>query len=85
MRFERQYRSNQQSRKSQWSRRLSIGLGIIVVLLGLVALPAPGPGVLVIGLGAALLARESLWVAQRLDQAEVKLRRLLRRGGTNPR
>lgn len=80
-RFEQQHESNQKSRKSRrWARPVWILLGVVVVLIGFVALPAPGPGMLVIAGGAALLARESLLVARLLDGLEVRIRRLLGRG-----
>ena len=78
-RFEQQHESNQKSRKSRWARSAWILLGIVVVLIGVVALPAPGPGTLVLAGGAALLARESLLVARVLDGIEVRIRRLLGR------
>ena len=75
-RFTRQYESNQEERKHKWTRPAMIALGALIILVGIVALPAPGPGMLVIAAGAALLARESRWIAERLDAAEVSLRRL---------
>ena len=75
-RFTRQYESNQEERKHKWTRAAMIALGALIILVGIVALPAPGPGMLVIAAGAALLARESRWIAERLDAAEVSLRRL---------
>jgi uncharacterized protein (TIGR02611 family) len=80
-RFKRQFEENQQERKHRWFRPVVIVVGVAVVLVGLVALPAPGPGILIVAAGAALLARESRWIAERLDLAEVKLRRL---AGKNP-
>ena len=76
-RFEKQYQANQRARHAKWVRPVVILLGIAVTLIGLVALPAPGPGTLVIAAGGALLARESLWIARRLDDVEVKGRKLL--------
>ena len=53
-----------------------LALGAIIILAGIVALPAPGPGMLVIAAGAVVLARESKWIAERLDAAELRVRRL---------
>ena len=58
-RFTRQYESNQEERKHKWTRPAMIALGALIILVGIVALPAPGPGMLVIAAGAALLARRS--------------------------
>jgi GMP synthase PP-ATPase subunit len=57
---------------------LWIGVGVVIVAVGIVALPAPGPGFLVIALGAALLARESLVVARAADWVELRLREALK-------
>lgn len=78
-RFQQQYESNQKSRQSQWARPAWILLAVGLVLIGILALPAPGPGTLVIAGGGALLARESLVVARVLDGLEVRIRRLLGR------
>ena len=40
-------------------------------------LVAPGPGILVLVLGAAMVAQESLPVARFLDAAEVRIRRAI--------
>ena len=49
-------------------------VGILIVAVGIVALPAPGPGTLVIAFGAAFIARESMVVARFMDWTELKLR-----------
>jgi len=59
-------------------RVLQITFGVLIMLAGAVMLVTPGPGWLMIGVGAALLARESLFVARLLDRIEITLRRLLR-------
>lgn len=74
-RFTRQFESNQQERAGKWVRLAMIALGVVVVAVGLVALPAPGPGILIVAAGLALLARESRWIAEKLDAVEVKVRR----------
>jgi uncharacterized protein (TIGR02611 family) len=75
-RFEAEYHRARERRTSVWKRRAVVVLGIALIAIGVVALPAPGPGWLVIGAGGALLARESLTVAHFLDSAEVRGRRL---------
>jgi hypothetical protein len=42
--------------------------------VGLFLMPAPGPGTIVLLLGAAIAAQESLRVARVMDWAEVRLR-----------
>ena len=73
-RFQAQYAAQQKSRRPAWMRPLWIAGGTALMAIGVVALPAPGPGFLVIGLGAALVARESLFAARILDWIELRLR-----------
>ena len=75
-RFERLHQEHQKGRHLQWMRPLMILLGIVVIAVGVVLLPAPGPGWLVIGAGAGLLARELLFLARFLDRLEVRVRRI---------
>jgi hypothetical protein len=51
-------------------------LGILLILAGIFFLAMPGPGMLVLAVGLALVAGESLSVARILDWAELKLRPL---------
>ena len=51
--------------------------GLAIFLAGAAMLVAPGPGILVLGLGAALVAEESLWMAKLLDRAELRIRRAI--------
>lgn len=67
---------------SKWRRILRLAGGIVVVAVGIVALPAPGPGILIVVVGAGLMARESAGVAGALDWAEVRLWRLIAWGGS---
>ncbi len=76
-RFQEQYEHHRETRRGKLGRVLSVGAGVLIVAVGIVALPAPGPGFLVIALGGALLARESRTVARAMDWGEVRLRRVL--------
>jgi hypothetical protein len=73
-RFQSQYRRRQQERRSPLRRVLFVGGGILIMAAGAFLLAAPGPGVLVVFLGGALVAQESLTAARTLDWAEVRLR-----------
>ena len=55
-----------------------IAWGLVVVVGGVIAVPAPGPGWLIILLGLGVIAGESLSFARSVDRAEVRLRRLVR-------
>jgi len=51
-----------------------------MVLAGVLMLVLPGPGLLVIALGMALIAEESLWASRLLDRLDLWIeRRFLRR------
>jgi hypothetical protein len=56
---------------------LTILGGTLLFALGLVMLVAPGPGILVVVVGGALIAEESLLMARALDWSEVKIRRAI--------
>lgn len=73
-RFQDQYQAQQKSRRPAWSRPVWIAAGTVVMAGGVVALPAPGPGILVLALGAAMIARESRIAAKTLDWIELRLR-----------
>ncbi|HUQ75026.1 MAG TPA: PGPGW domain-containing protein, partial [Burkholderiales bacterium] len=60
----------------KWS--LIVG-GVFLIVAGIVLLPLPGPGMLVIALGALMMAEESRASAKALDWIEAKTRKLLGR------
>ena len=53
--------------------------GAVLLAGGVVLLYIPGPGLLLIAFGGALIARQSLWLAKRLDRLELLLRRFARK------
>ncbi len=61
---------------------VSYAIGALLLAGGVVLLFIPGPGFLLIAFGGALIARQSLWLAKRLDRLELVLRRLARKGKT---
>jgi hypothetical protein len=77
-RFQEQYRRQHRKQEGGVARAIRIVAGIILVPVGLFFLPAPGPGMVVLALGAILLARESRLVAQALDRLELRARQALR-------
>jgi hypothetical protein len=70
-RYQRGYRS-----RSYLRGFLGIVWGLLVVVGGIVAVPAPGPGWLIILLGLGMIAGESLSFAHSVDRVEVGLRQL---------
>src|SRR5262245_804730 len=78
-RFTRAYESRNDEDRPLWQRLVSLGIAGVVVVVGVIALPAPGPGTLVLIVGFGLVAREIAPVASALDASEVVLRRAWRR------
>jgi uncharacterized protein (TIGR02611 family) len=75
-RFERYYLRHQGGR-SPVRKVASVVIGLVIIAAGIILLPAPGPGTLVVALGTAFLAGESLRVARGLDWLEPRLRKAL--------
>ena len=68
-RFRRQHR-RRQARPHLARTVFAIVGGVLLILLGIVMLVTPGPGLLVMVIGAALIAGESLLVASALDRVD---------------
>ncbi len=75
-RFQRLYGARKEPRLY---RILLTMVGVLLLVGGVVLLFIPGPGLLLIAFGAALIARESLWLAKRLDRLEPVLHKLGRK------
>lgn len=78
-RFQNRYYGRKQRRSGVFTKLLCVVVGSLLMVAGIVLLPAPGPGLLVIFLGAAMVAQESLLMARACDWVEVKARALARR------
>ena len=76
-RFRLRYERRKRERETPLARIGWTVLAVLLVLLGIVALPLPGPGMAVIALGLALLAQESLAVAKLCDRLELAIRRVV--------
>ena len=76
-RFQAHFDRRQRTRpRGLHQKILTIGGGVLIMGAGLFFLLAPGPGVLIVLIGALLVAEESRTVARRLDGADLRLRRL---------
>lgn len=73
-RFEDRYFRKRKSTQPVWRKILGPAVGLIIIVLGLILLPAPGPGIPVVLAGCALVAGSFLWMAKLLDRAELMLR-----------
>jgi uncharacterized protein (TIGR02611 family) len=80
-RFQNRYQGRKNRRRSAFLKIFFLMLGAALFLVGIALIPAPGPGVLVMFIGASMMAEESLFVARALDRTEVLLRRLVVRIG----
>ena len=74
-RFQEQYEKERKKQKSPAGRVLRIAAGALLVPIGLFFLAVPGPGLVIIALGAVLIAREFHFAAIALDWLEVRGRR----------
>jgi hypothetical protein len=75
-RFEDSFDRQREKRTSRAGRALRIIGGLILFPVGVFFLAVPGPGLLVIALGAVLIAREFRFAARMLDATEVRARAL---------
>lgn len=81
-RFQNRYARRHKQRSSPGIARAAWSVAaVLLILVGVVALPLPGPGLLVIAGGLALLAQESLTIARFLDHVELWVRRILGKPG----
>ena len=76
-RFQERYHRKRDAERPAWQKLVSPVLGLVIVVSGLILLPAPGPGIPIVLIGFALVAEHFLWVAKLLDQSEPPLRKLL--------
>jgi uncharacterized protein (TIGR02611 family) len=51
-------------------------VGIVVIILGIILLPAPGPGLLVIAFGLFILSTEFAWAERRLATLKLKFKEI---------
>jgi uncharacterized protein (TIGR02611 family) len=75
-RFQDHYHERKKTRRNPLRRIWLMGLGLLIMIGGVVLLFIPGPGILIIFIGAGMMAEESLFMARLLDGVEVRLRRL---------
>ena len=75
----REHHARRRTAHGALTHRLTIAGGVMLMGLGLLLVLTPGPGIVVFGVGAALLAAESVAAASMLDALELRVRRALRR------
>ncbi len=75
-RFEEQYEKSKDQQRSGVARFLRVAAGLLLIPAGLFFLAVPGPGLLIMLLGAVLIAREFRFAAVALDALEIRGRRV---------
>ncbi|HEX6961082.1 MAG TPA: PGPGW domain-containing protein [Lacipirellula sp.] len=78
-RFQRLYHRREARQCGPITRSFFLGTGLTIMALGLLLMPAPGPGTVVLIIGAAIAAQESLRVARVMDRCESRLTDSVRR------
>lgn len=78
-RFQKRYQRKHDERGGKKNPFMLV-VGFVVMAIGVFLMPAPGPGVIVVILGAALLAEESILMARAMDRAEVGICKVLGAG-----
>jgi uncharacterized protein (TIGR02611 family) len=74
-RFEDRYYRVHATKRHFLHKAFFVGMGVFVMAAGVFFLPAPGPGMVIIAIGAAMVAQESLAMARFMDRMEVRGRR----------
>ena len=72
-RFQRLYHRRESIHSGLVARSFFLGTGLTIMAIGLLLMPAPGPGTVVLVIGAAIVAQESLRVARAMDWCEARL------------
>jgi hypothetical protein len=80
-RFQDHYERKRASRGGIAFRCAAMVGGVLLFLVGVFFLAVPGPGIPILLVGAALVAQQWRGMAEMLDRAELKLRRLFRSRG----
>ena len=83
-RFQQRFQRRRGAPRGALRRAAVVTAGVMVVIVGVIALPLPGPGLVIIAVGALLSAEQSQAAARALDWLEVKLRRLFASAGPRP-
>lgn len=75
-RFQDRYARRRESARGIAGKCAYVCAGVLILLLGIVFLPLPGPGMVIVALGALVMAEGSRTAAKTLDALELRARRL---------
>jgi UPF0716 family protein affecting phage T7 exclusion len=77
-RFQQQFRLRQRFRCGATRKALFIASGILLAAIGAFLLFVPGPGIIILLIGAVLIAQQSSLAARAFDRIEIRLRKFIR-------
>ena len=77
-RFQQQFRLRQRFRCGAARKALVVTAGILLAAAGVFLLFVPGPGIIILLIGAVLVAQQSSFAARAFDRIEIRLRKLIK-------
>ena len=77
-RFQQQFRLRQRFRSGAARKALFMAAGILIVAAGIFLLFVPGPGIIILLVGAVLVAQQSSLAARAFDRIEIRLRKFIK-------
>lgn len=75
-RFQDRHARGRESARGVAGKCAFVCVGVLILLVGIVLLPLPGPGMVIVALGALVMAEGSRTAAKALDALELRARRL---------
>lgn len=77
-RFQQQFRLRQRFGSGAARKALFMAVGILIVAAGIFLLFVPGPGIIILLIGAVLIAQQSSFAARAFDRIEIRLWRFIK-------
>ena len=77
-RFQQQFRLRQRFRCGAARKALLITAGTLLAAAGVFLLFVPGPGIIILLIGAVLVAQQSSLAARAFDRIEIRLRKFIK-------
>ena len=77
-RFQQQFRLRQRFRSGAARKVFFISAGILLAAVGVFLLFVPGPGIIILLVGAVLVAQQSSLAARAFDRIEIRLRKFIK-------
>jgi UPF0716 family protein affecting phage T7 exclusion len=77
-RFQQQFRLRQRLRGGAARKALLMAAGVLLAAAGIFLLFVPGPGIIILLIGAVLIAQQSSLAARAFDRIEIRLRRFIK-------